>query len=263
MSKFLSMSPSPTPISIVLVKPLYSRNIGSVARVIANMGGHRLILVEPQCEIDLAARQGAAGAQTHLLEATHYSSWTDFFNTEPEGVRLAFCARTKTDTDPVSVKDRITWLKAENHLAAGRPLYLIFGPEDHGLTNEDLEYANFICTLPIYGNFKSLNLSHAVLLALYIIQSHLTESVAGDAEALLPATNSRFQFPQHIIQDWLQTLGFEIGERRTDVYKVLKRILLKNIATDKELRVLEAVLFQTVRKLRGDQSKNLSATKKS
>ncbi len=234
----------PNPIHVVLVRPHYSRNVGSVSRAMANMGAQKLILIQPECEINLEARQGAAGAQTHLLEHTSYSSWKDFFDNEPEGLRIAFSAQHKKETDTLSLEDRVKHLRSEGFLPR-LPLYLFFGPEDHGLSNEDVAFANFICRLPIYGPFTSLNLSHAVLLALYICRTWLHSAPTVSAEP----PSETFHFPESAIQGWLQTLGFEIGDRRTDVYKVLKRILLRNLASDKELRILEAIVNQTLRKL--------------
>jgi tRNA/rRNA methyltransferase len=229
------------PIHVVLVRSIYSRNVGSVSRAMANLGASRLILVDPKCDLDFEARQGAAGAQSRLIEATVYNTWADFYASEGEGVRIAFCAKSKIETDALDIESRAQEiLKTHNG-----PIYLIFGPEDHGLSNDDVSFANFICQLPVYGDFTSFNLSHAVLLATYIFQKQL-QLKAPEAE-VTPV--SKFEFPDATLQKWLNTLGFEVGDRRIDAYKVLKRILLKNIATDKELRILEAVIFQTIRKL--------------
>src|SRR5690606_8493203 len=123
-----------------------------------------------------------------------------------------------------------------------QPVYLIFSPEDRGLSNEDLDFANFIVSLPTYGSFSSLNISHAVMLALYLAQTHLQI-----ADEQTENHHENFQFPEEPLREWLHTLGFQTGERRTDAFKVLKRILLSNVPTAKELRILEAIVNQTVR----------------
>lgn len=239
----------------MLVGSLYSRNVGYVSRAMANMGASRLILIDCKCDYDLNAREGAAGAQTHLLTATRYTSWSEFFSQEKDGIRIAFSARQKKETDGLTFEQRLLELQKDERYSA-TSFYLIFGPEDHGLSNADVEFAHYICSLPIYGPFKSLNLSHAVLVALYIFQSTLSRAGhviadANDTHARIPSgPDDRFFYPSEAIHEWLTTLGFEIGERRTDAYKILKRILLSNRATPKELRVLEAIVQQTVRKLK-------------
>jgi tRNA/rRNA methyltransferase len=216
----------------------------------ANMGAQKLIIVDTKCEYDLAARQGAAGAQSHIVQATHYTSMDQFLSSEPDGYRIAFCARTKKETDDLSLEERaqqITLKQRDSKL----PIYLLFGPEDHGLENDDLDYAHFICSLPTFGEFKSLNLSHAVMLALYNFRR--LEPQAKPAQ-VADTIQEPFYFPKLAINEWLSTLGFETGDRRTDAYKVLKRILLNNHVTAKEARILEAIVNQTVRKLGGRPS---------
>lgn len=235
---------------VVLVKPIYPLNIGYVARVMANMGGDRLILIAPKCEINHESRLGAAGAQQRLIEATIYESWQEFFDKEPEGFRLAFHGKEKKELDATAYSDRVRQLHLEQPEWREKPHYLIFGTEDKGLSNEDLEFANFICPLPTYGEFKSMNLSHAVMLALYIYQDAYFHTVQDKAHAAPPKADDKFYFPEKTIQEWLETLGFKIGDRERDAYTVLKRLLLQRLASAKELRVLEAIIQQTVRKLK-------------
>ncbi len=256
-------------LNVVLVGTLYSRNLGSCSRVMANMGGARLITIDAKCEYNLEARQGAAGAQTHLVTRTTYNNWQEFFSEEKEGVRIAFSAISKYETDENSLEKRaqeiIKHLKENSTASPDTPIYLIFGPEDNGLSQSDIEWANFICQLPTHGNYPSLNLSHAVLLALYIFNNEVKISFTDKSQQLneagattIPeksAPEQLFHFPEHALKDWLTALGFEIGHRRKDVYKTLKRILLSNMATARELRVFEAIIFQTIRKL-NDNKKN-------
>jgi tRNA/rRNA methyltransferase len=245
------------PLHIVLVRTIYSRNIGSVSRVMANMGADRLILIDPKCDIDLEARQGAAGAQTHLLEHSHYPSWDEFFKNEDEGLLIAFCARKKKEMDLLPIEERMVEI-AKDVSNEKKPIYLIFGPEDHGLEKIDTHHAHFICTLPIFGPFNSLNISHAVLLALYIAKKTLPNLNAVQPFAVSHANedknvgvkSDKFHFPDEPIQNWLTLLGFEIGGRRTDAYQILNRLLLRNIPTAKEMHILESVIIQTVRKLK-------------
>ena len=57
-------------------------------------------------------------------------------------------------------------------------------------------------------------------------------------------------FPEETLKSWLETLGFELGDRRANALRTLNRVLLENEPTPEELRVLEAIVRQTVRKLR-------------
>lgn len=249
---------------VVLVRPKYSLNVGYVARVMANMGGDRLILIDPQCEIDHNARMGAAGAQQRLIETTIYSSLADFFAKEPEGVRIAFFGREKKEKDATAFRDRLEMLNKDEPQWLKQPHYLFFGAEDNGLSDEDVKLMNFIVPLPTFGEFKSLNLSHAVLLALYIYQDAVGQkfSLTGENVSAANSANckstdtqedAKFIFPESALKEWLQALGFQLDNRDRNAYTVLKRLLLQRLATAKELRMLESIVQQTVRKLKNNK----------
>ena len=54
----------PFDVRVVLVRPIYERNIGAASRAMANMGFKQLILIDPKCELTYEAQQAAATAQT-------------------------------------------------------------------------------------------------------------------------------------------------------------------------------------------------------
>src|SRR5690606_21248616 len=114
-------------VHVVLVGTLYSRNLGSCSRTMANMGAGRLITIRAACEYNLEARQGASGAQKRLVERTEYKTWKEFFANEKDGVRVAFCGIKKHETDFASFQSRaqelVTSFKNDNET----PIYLIFG----------------------------------------------------------------------------------------------------------------------------------------
>jgi len=255
--------PTLSNVHVVLVRPIYSRNVGSVSRAMANIGAGRLILIDAKCEYNLEARQGAAGAQTRLMEATRHNTWDDFYTKETDGIRIAFCGIKKSETDGIGFESRLQ--EYINEISPARPLYLIFGPEDYGLTNDDCQFAHYIHQLPARGDYSSLNISHAVLLALYIADRTYTSHVAQNPEVtpttISPASlddsnRSKFYFPEQPIKAWLDAIRMDVGNRRTDAYLVLKRYLLKQRPTAKELRILEAIINQTVRKLKEVAPKN-------
>jgi tRNA/rRNA methyltransferase len=57
-------------------------------------------------------------------------------------------------------------------------------------------------------------------------------------------------FPEETLKEWLITLGFSLDKKKTNVYTVLKRMILHNVPTPKEVNMLETVLQQTIRKLK-------------
>ncbi len=77
----------------VLVRTEFPANIGAALRALLNMGGDRLILVDPKCEIDDETKALAAGAAIHLDKIVRYPNWTDFYAREGEGLRIGLTRR--------------------------------------------------------------------------------------------------------------------------------------------------------------------------
>ena len=244
---------------VVLVKPLYQWNIGSTSRAMSNMGFEQLILIAPRTEIAYPAQQAAATGQNALQNRKTYSSWEEFFANEPESLRLGFSARNGALRPLWNTRSVLRSLRQEHPVFqknGSRVVHLIFGTEDSGLSAEDCEHLHFNLLLPVFGENVSLNLSQAVLLALFILR----EEWEGLLPAPAPASSRKNAFtfqptaPDHVrlefaLSRWLTAMGLQDGERRVSAHKVLKRLLLHHVPTTKELRILEIVLQQSYRKL--------------
>ena len=148
-------------IRIVLVEPAGPLNVGSVARVMKNMGLRQLILVNPQCDyLGEEARLMAVRAADILETATVVESLP---------AALVGCVRAIATTGddcrshPMPLEapaDALPWL-----LEA--PSALIFGREDCGLTNAELNRAQRLIRIPSSDAYTSLNLAQAVAICCY------------------------------------------------------------------------------------------------
>lgn len=250
-----------TNISVVLVRTLYDSNIGATSRAMANMGFHRLILINPACEISEAAHKAAATGQAALQNRTVYPDWQSFYASEPNSIRIALTARDGRGRavedlgetlKNISQSQFVTDLQNESDGSTDElNIHLIFGPEDWGLAHEDLNLVHYACSIPTYSENPSLNLAQAALLALFICRQIL----GGDRTVLMGeirGTRTPVQevFPEQSLKTWLQEMGFDLDKPKMNVYLAMKRILLHNIPTPKELAILETVLQQSIRKLR-------------
>jgi len=224
----------------------------------SNMGFAQLILIDPQCELTYEAQKAAATGQAGLQNRILYKSWDEFIKNEPESIKIAFTARDGKgrqvrDIDEVlkDIADHSPQFQMQSDESF--VVHLIFGPEDWGLSADDLEYSNFCACLPTFGENWSLNLSQAALLGMF----SLRRAWGGQRTALDGAKKRRA--PQGIeginpdvtLKTWLEEMGFDLTrQRKINVYTVLRRMLLQNTPTKKELIVLETVLQQSIRKLR-------------
>lgn len=240
-----------TRLNTVLVGTQYSSNVGMCARAVANMSGDKLILVNPQCEINSHARQGAAGAQEHLQKILTYKDWNTFYHQHGQGVRIALTRRPGKSRKLIPLKELLCDLQQRLTQMPPQPMFLFFGPEDNGLSNEDLEWVHHCAQLPTFGSFHSLNLSQAVLLALYIVQENLGSLVSHIEDTL---NSEKFYFPETTIREWLDAMGFPSEDRQSSAYLTLRRLFMHNYPTAQELHVIESVLQQSIRKMSAPDS---------
>ncbi|OEU47234.1 MAG: tRNA methyltransferase [Desulfobulbaceae bacterium S3730MH12] len=150
-------------LAIVLVRPKYSGNIGASARIAWNMGVNRLIIVGDR----LPEREPMAQMATH--KAAHLIDNLEFHTTleealSPYSVIVGTTARRGRqriiEKSPREIVETVLPQLSNNRVA------LIFGPEDSGLTNEDLKHCHLLSAIPT-ADFSSLNLAQAVAIHCY------------------------------------------------------------------------------------------------
>ncbi|HYW18526.1 MAG TPA: RNA methyltransferase [Nodularia sp. (in: cyanobacteria)] len=143
---------------IVLVEPAGPMNVGSIARVMKNFDLHNLVLVNPQCDpVGEEALKMAVHAKEILESAV-------LVKTLPEALQgcvraIATTARVRDWETPLeNPRTALPWLLESPEL----PAALIFGREDRGLSNEELNYAQRFVRIPTSENYSALNLASAV-----------------------------------------------------------------------------------------------------
>jgi TrmH family RNA methyltransferase len=141
---------------VVLVRPLQSGNVGSVARAMANFGlSHWSIVAAPAFDPD-QARWMAPGSHEVVDGAVHCATVAEAL--QGATLVLATTTRQRRWRRPAIGPEEA----AERLLDAGDGGALLFGPEDTGLTADDLKLADALVTIPT-GGLESLNLAHAAV----------------------------------------------------------------------------------------------------
>lgn len=149
--------------SVVLVQPQNPINVGTVMRAMKNMGLSRLSLVDAPA-MDWDKTQISAHRTQEMLETTkHFASMEQAI--AGSHIAYGFTARERSQT----------WQSLDLELAAtqmlelaraGHNICLVFGREQSGLSNEELEHCAVKVCIPT-SEYSSLNLAQAVLLASY------------------------------------------------------------------------------------------------
>ncbi|NJN57139.1 MAG: RNA methyltransferase [Leptolyngbyaceae cyanobacterium SL_5_9] len=179
-------------VRIVLVEPAGPLNVGAIARVMKNMGLSQLVLVNPHCDwLGEEARLMAVHAANLLETAQRMDSIPEAL----KGCQRAI-ATTSRDRSPeatlVTPEQGLPWLlEASDPNANPIASALIFGPEDRGLSNIELGYAQRFVRIPSSPTYPSLNLAQAVAICCYELhQITLSKHPTPSPQLLAPSPPS-------------------------------------------------------------------------
>lgn len=162
-------------VRIILVEPAGALNIGSVARVMKNMEQHHLVLVAPHCQhLGAEARQMAVHGIDVLKKTQVVSTLAEALQGCQRAIATTSKARTLS-TPLETPRQALPWLLEKDITSA-----LIFGPEDRGLNNEELNHAQRFVCIPANSEYPSLNLAQAVAVCLYELYQGAQQELPND-----------------------------------------------------------------------------------
>ena len=149
---------------VILVEPENPGNIGAIARVMKNFDCHELWMINPQTPIDEEARRRAVHAGDILDSATLFTSLKDAV----DKVDLIVATTARLGRDYNVRRTALTPRQLAESLSTDKgTVGLVFGRESSGLSNQELELANIVVSIPTSHKYASLNLSHAIAVVLY------------------------------------------------------------------------------------------------
>ncbi|WP_013321432.1 RNA methyltransferase [Gloeothece verrucosa] len=228
-------------VRIILVEPAGALNVGSVARVMKNMGLKRLILVNPQCEpkSDEARRMAVHGQD--ILEQLQQ------VNSLPQalvGCQRAIATTGRSRTLPThfeSPRAALPWLLTPHSTSA-----IIFGPEDRGLSNSELNYAQRFVCIPANPDYPSLNLAQAVAICAYELrQAALTTSASElEVNSLETATLDALEAYYQDLETLLLKIGYLYPHTARARMEKIRRLYYKAHLHQEELAMLRGIVRQ-------------------
>ncbi len=212
-------------LEVVLVSPRNPLNIGAAARAMANFGFARLKVVAP-FEPHWREARSAVGAPELLQTAAETASLAE---------AVADCtlvAGTGTLTyrkpeQPVVSLSGLTPL-VERELKRGGRVALVFGPEKHGLTREDLSYCHVLVEIPTDPKQPSMNLGQAVAVCLYELSSRVSKLSSPASVEAASAPSGDLDLLAKVIEDTMQLAGYSPrtmqAANRHDLRLLLRRL---------------------------------------
>ena len=150
----------------MLVSPRNPLNIGAVAQAMANFGFARLTVVAPY-EPHWREARSAVGAPRLLTDARETASLADAVRE----CQLVIGTGTLTHRKPEQPAVQLDELapRLAQVLSPGSRVAVVFGPEKHGLTREDLSWCHLLVEIPTDSRQPSMNLGQATAVFLYEI----------------------------------------------------------------------------------------------
>lgn len=228
-------------ISIVLYKPKYAGNIGSIARAAKNMGIGSIIIVGSS-GFDLEEMQQRS---THL--ATDVLDQIQYFERINEalggfnyivGTTARLGKARGPFISPRAAAGDIVNISQKNKIA------LLFGPEDTGLANEELRLCHAVVTIPTSREFTSLNLSHAVMILCYEIFTASSGATITEEVAPKLARSQELEGMYGQIKTLLADIGF-LNPENPDYWMMhLRRFFSRSSLLSREVGIIRGICRQ-------------------
>jgi tRNA/rRNA methyltransferase len=225
-------------VTIVLKGPKFPGNVGSAARCAKNMGIGKMIVVGNRDLDDEAVRQMATHESKDIVEAIRHFDTLDEALAEFSWI-VGTTARQGSGRGPVvsprRMAESFVLLSQENDIA------LLFGPEDTGLTNDDLRFCQTVVTIPTVG-FKSLNLSHAVMIICYELFMARMSDEPKPTPKLAGSRELEGMYVQ--LKAVLQAIGF-LNPENPDYWMMhIRRLFARTTLQAREVKIIRGICRQ-------------------
>ena len=224
-------------ISFILHKPQLSENIGACARGIKNFGFKKLILINPKPIFpNDKIIATSVGAKNIINNSKVFNSLEKAL--EKIDIVIATSARFRNkNIKHINLED----LKK---IDFKKKIAFLFGSEASGLSNNEISYANYTLQIPTNPDFKSLNLSHSLIIIAQIVSKILKIKTKPFKKSKKVKTASKKEIKSMIklcIDNLNQVNFFRPDEKRPIMLENLRNIFYKMDLSDKETRILSSV----------------------
>ena len=224
-------------ISFILHRPQLSENIGACARAMKNFDFKKLILINPKPiypnDKILAT---SVGAKDVIFQSKNFDTL------EKAVSKIDIVIATSARFRNKNIKHiNLEELKKINFK---KKIGFLFGSEASGLTNNEISYANYTLQVPTNPNFKSLNLSHSlIIIAQYVSSILKLKSVPfKKSNKVKSASKKELQSMFNLCIKNLDEINFfRPKEKRPKMIENLRNIFYKMDLSDKETRILSGV----------------------
>lgn len=231
-------------VAIVLVEPKYPENIGAAARSAMNMGITRLVVVRQEPPDQQKMLKMATHHAAHIIEnmelhqelapAIAPYSWV-------VGTTARHGRQRRSIKTPRQMVGQVLPLLQNNQIA------LLFGPEDRGLTNDDLKFCNLVTTIPTAA-FSSLNLAQAVAIHCYELYYGVLDAQHSGNKEFVPkrAEGQELEAMYEHVEQMLHHIGFLKPTDYQYWMRTIRQFLGRVGLRSKEARIIRGFCRQLI-----------------
>jgi tRNA/rRNA methyltransferase len=224
-------------VTFILNKPQLSENIGACARGMKNFNFSKLSVVDPKPTYPNDKILATSVGAKDVIEKSKI-----FKNIETSIKNVDYVIATSARFRNKNIKHmRLIDLKK---IDFNKKIGFLFGSEASGLSNEEISYANYTMQIPANSDFKSLNLSHSLIIVAYYVANiiSLKSLPFKKSKKIKSATKKDIQSMVNLCVKNLDLINFfKPKEKRAIMLENLRNIFYKMDLSDKETRILSSV----------------------
>ena len=224
-------------ISFILHKPQLSENIGACARGMKNFNFQKLIVIDPKPIFPndkiLAT---SVGAKNIINKAKNYENLEKSLKNIDTVIATSARFRNK-NIKHIQLED----LKKINYK---KKVAFLFGSEASGLSNNEISYANYTLQIPTNPDFKSLNLSHSLIIIAQFVSSIINSKVSSfdKSNKVKSASKKEIVAMANLCIKNLEEINFfKSKEKKPIMLENLRNIFYRMELSTKETRILSGV----------------------
>lgn len=223
--------------AIILVHPRYPENIGASARIALNFGISQLIVVTDEQPDEERMLKMATHKAAHLIHAMVRCRDAAEAAT-PFQFIVGTTARQGRQRIPEKTPRKVMAQLAP--LVSGNRVALMFGPENTGLTNSELDLCQFTSTIPT-ADFSSLNLAQAVGIHCYELVMAIRQPSSPQVRETDFANSNQLEGMYQHIEDVLMTTSYLVDYNRIYWMRSIRQFLSRVRVTKKEASMIRGV----------------------
>jgi tRNA/rRNA methyltransferase len=228
-------------LSVVLVESRGERNIGSVARAMANFGVTDLRLVAPVVDhLDDEARKMAVKATPLLEQATVYPD----LKSALDDCHYAYATTRRFGKYRVDFHHPDSAAKELLPLLDGGRVAMVFGREDKGLKTEELDLCQRLITIPTCGTIASMNLAQSVVICLYELGKQYGEALGKVQGERKLATVEQLEVLFDHMRETLLRIKYLNPQNPEHIMRSYRQMFGRAALDDREVRILRGLMSE-------------------